>query len=359
MTTVLKVFFFRNLALITREMIQTEGDYIRSLRLVIDNYLPEMTKESVPHNLRGKRNIIFGNIEKIYYFHSQVFQEELRNCESNPFTAGRIFMEHAPEFYLYALYNKNKPKCDAILAESGKAFFQAKQLELQDKLDLASYLLKPVQRMAKYALLLKQLLQLCPEHVPEYSDLKAAVEMVKFQLRHGNDLLAMDCLRDCDVNLAEQGMLLRQQDFLVWQGRRKCVRRLFLFEELLVLSKAKLLPSGEEVYQYKSSIKTSELGLTENVGDSGAKFEVWFRKRMSGGTYTMQAPSLEIKRQWVTEMSRLLWKQAIRNRELKKVENHQMGMGGKPGLDLKPSKDNISDRLVSVSLANRGEGFLD
>lgn len=45
--------------------------------------------------------------------------------------------------------------------------------------------------------------------------------------------------------------------------------------------------------------------------------------------------------------------------ELKKVENHQMGMGGKPGLDLKPSKDNISDRLVSVSLANRGEGFLD
>lgn len=30
------------------------------------------------------------------------------------------------------------------------------QLELKDRMDLASYLLKPVQRMGKYALILKQ-----------------------------------------------------------------------------------------------------------------------------------------------------------------------------------------------------------
>ena len=29
--------------------------------------------------------------------------------------------------------------------------------------------------------------------------LKAAFEMVRFQLRHGNDLLAVDCLKKCDV----------------------------------------------------------------------------------------------------------------------------------------------------------------
>merc|ERR1719419_46469 len=109
-------------------------------------------------------------------------------------------MNHAPEFYLYALYNKNKPKSDAIIAEYGKTFFKVKQTELQDHLDLSSYLLKPVQRMGKYALLLKQVLQQCPESNPEYADLKAAVEMVKFQLRHGNDLLAMDSLRGCDVS---------------------------------------------------------------------------------------------------------------------------------------------------------------
>ena len=108
--------------------------------------------------------------------------------------------------------------------------------------------------------------------------------------------------------------MLRQQDFMVWHGRRKCVRRVFLFEDLMVLSKTKQSLHGEELYHYKTSIKTSELGLTENVGDSGYKFEVWFRKRQSGGTYILQAPTQEIKNQWVTELSRLLWKQAIRNR---------------------------------------------
>jgi len=28
-----------------------------------------------------------------------------------------------------------------------------------------------------------------------------ALEMVQFQLRHGNDLLAMDCIRNCDVSI--------------------------------------------------------------------------------------------------------------------------------------------------------------
>ena len=30
--------------------------------------------------------------------------------------------------------------------------------------------------------------------------------MVKFQLRHGNDLLAMDSLRDCDVRISREEM---------------------------------------------------------------------------------------------------------------------------------------------------------
>ena len=40
--------------------------------------------------------------------------------------------------------------------------------------------------------------------------LKDAESLVKFQLRHGNDLLTMDSIRGCDVNLKEQGNLLRQ-----------------------------------------------------------------------------------------------------------------------------------------------------
>lgn len=42
------------------------------------------------------------------------------------------------------------------MADFGSSFFKQKQMTLGDKMDLSSYLLKPVQRMGKYALLLKQ-----------------------------------------------------------------------------------------------------------------------------------------------------------------------------------------------------------
>lgn len=44
-----------------------------------------------------------------------------------------------------------------------------------------------------------QLLKECARGDEHYEDLQSAQEMVQFQLRHGNDLLAMDSLRDCDV----------------------------------------------------------------------------------------------------------------------------------------------------------------
>lgn len=47
------------------------------------------------------------------------------------------------------------------MSENGTQFFKTKQMELNDKMDLASYLLKPVQRMGKYALLLQQLMKAC------------------------------------------------------------------------------------------------------------------------------------------------------------------------------------------------------
>lgn len=67
-------------------------------------------------------------------------------------------------------------------------------------MDLGSYLLKPVQRMGKYALLLQQMVK-AVGGAGQARELADAESMVRFQLRHGNDLLAMDSLRGCDINL--------------------------------------------------------------------------------------------------------------------------------------------------------------
>lgn len=80
-------------------------------------------------------------------------------------------------------------------------------------MDLSSYLLRPIQRISKYSLLLQDVFALsglCAqstyapdltsgERERERAEIQAAAELVRFQMRHGNDLLTMDAIRDCDV----------------------------------------------------------------------------------------------------------------------------------------------------------------
>ncbi|XP_077041149.1 puratrophin-1 isoform X3 [Agelaius phoeniceus] len=350
------------------EMVTTEREYVRSLRYIIDSYFPEMERLDLPQDLRGKRSVIFGNLEKLYDFHSQYFLRELESCCNHPLRVSHCFLRHKDQFGMYALYSKNKPKSDSLLASHGNTFFKFKQVQLGDKMDLASYLLKPIQRMSKYALLLKDLIKECSEaQEQELGYLRAAEEMVKFQLRHGNDLLAMDAIRDCDVNLKEQGQLVRQDEFTIWLGRRKYQRHVFLFEDLILFSKPKRIEGGFDVYIYKRSFKTADIGLTENCGDSGLRFEIWFRRRKSSDTYILQASSAETKQAWTGDIAKILWQQAARNKgvipswnsfcaakEIRMQEMVSMGVGNKPFLDIKPSEAAINDRAIDYIMKGRG-----
>ncbi|XP_039516833.1 pleckstrin homology domain-containing family G member 4B isoform X2 [Pimephales promelas] len=329
------------------EMIATEREYVRSLSYIIQHYFPEMERLDLPQDLRGKRSIIFGNLEKLCDFHSQFFLKDLEICAHSPLSISSCFLQHEEQFGMYALYSKNKPRSDALLISHGNSFFKNKQVELGDKMDLASYLLKPIQRMSKYALLLKDLIKECGHsQEQELTDLRTAEEMVKFQLRHGNDLLAMDAIRGCDVNLKEQGQLRCQDEFIVWCGRKKYLRHVFLFEDLILFSKTKKIEGGYDIYIYKQSYKTAEIGMTENVGDSGLRFEIWFRRRKSQDTFILQASSGEVKAAWTSVIGKILWRQALRNRELRMQEMVSMGIGNKPFMDIKPSDSAISDRAV-------------
>ncbi|MEE6500055.1 hypothetical protein FKM82_003671 [Ascaphus truei] len=337
------------------EMVTTEREYVRSLWYISENYFPEMERVDLPQDLRGKRGIIFGNLEKLRDFHSQYFMRELESCCNHPLRVSHCFLRHKDQFGMYALYSKNKPRSDLLLASHGNIFFKCKQLQLGDKMDLASYLLKPIQRMSKYALLLKDLIKECGEaQEQELAYLRAAEEMVKFQLRHGNDLLAMDAIRDCDVNLKEQGQLVRQDEFIVWLGRKKCQRHVFLFEDLILFSKPKRIEGGLDVSIYKRSFKTADIGLTENSGDSGLRFEIWFRRRKSNDTYIIQASNSETKQAWTSDIAKILWQQANRNKEVRMQEMVSMGVGNKPFLDIKPSDAAINNRAIDYIMKGRG-----
>ncbi|XP_029468190.1 uncharacterized protein KIAA1755 homolog [Rhinatrema bivittatum] len=339
---------FAKLWRIMEELLSTEKDYVCSLGYVLAHYLPEMERGDLPQGLRGQHAAVFGNLEKLHEFHNQLFLQELKECWKDPLRVGRCFLRHKERFRLYAFYSKNKPQSDTLLAEHGAAFFKRKQQELGDKMDLSSYLLKPIQRISKYNLLLEDMLRECTSTRDKaQSELLAAQQVVRFQLRHGNDLLAMDDIQDCDVNLKEQGQLMRQDEFLVIYRKKKCSRHIFLFQDLILFSKTKKSIYGNDIYVYKQSFKTSEIGLTHTSGGSGLCFEIWFRRRKSQDTYLLQASSVELKEAWTTDLQTILWDQAIKNRELRRQERVLAGLGCKPFTDIQPSEAAISNRAIN------------
>ncbi|XP_045911602.1 uncharacterized protein LOC123974762 [Micropterus dolomieu] len=373
---------------VLEELVFTEREYVRSLGYILTHYLPLLDRPDIPQDLRGKRGVIFGNLEKLYDFHSHYLLPELEACQRDPAMVARCFLRHSDSFGLYALYSKNKPQSDALILHRRHDIFKKKQQELGDMMDLSSYLLRPIQRISKYSLLLQDMLSLAGSYKPkdmiqdtllassvcaqsvcgpdvygpdltsnemerERAEIRAAADLVRFQMRHGNDLLTMDAIQDCDVNLKEQGHLIRQDEFTVFFKKKKCVRRIFLFEDLVLFSKTKRTDIGNDVYVYKQSFKTSDIGMTHNSSVSGLCFEIWFRRRKSEDTYTLKASSMEVKKAWTTDLEKILWDQATHSRELRLQERVFMGMGRKPFMDIQPSDAAICDRAISCSLPGR------
>ncbi|XP_058265231.1 uncharacterized protein si:dkey-65j6.2 isoform X2 [Hemibagrus wyckioides] len=331
---------------IMEELLLTELEYVRSLAYILTHYLPLLAQPDVPPDLRGQRGRIFGNLENLYAFHCHYFLQELEACRTEPLQVGRCFLRHRENFGLYALYSKNKPQSDALIQQH--KFFKSKQLELGDSMDLSSYLLKPVQRISKYSLLLQEMLEECGSaHDAERKEIQGAAEVVRFQLRHGNDLLTMDAIQDCDVNLQEQGQLIRQDDLYITFRKKRALRRVFLFQDLILFTKTKKTHRGDDVYVYKQSFKTCDIGLTQNCGQSGLCFEIWFRRRRAQDTYTLQAERQDMKEAWTADLERILWEQALKNRELRRQEQVFMGMGSKPFMKIQPKEADVHNRTIT------------
>uniref|UniRef100_A0A452IJ70 DH domain-containing protein n=1 Tax=Gopherus agassizii TaxID=38772 RepID=A0A452IJ70_9SAUR len=178
---------------IMAELLQTEKAYVRDLHECLETYLWEMTSgvEEIPPGILNKEHIIFGNIQEIYDFHNNIFLKELEKYEQLPEDVGHCFVTWADKFQIYVTYCKNKPDSSQLILEHAGTFFD----EIQQRHGLAnsisSYLIKPVQRITKYQLLLKELLTCCEEGKGE---LKDGLEVMLSVPKKANDAMHVSML---------------------------------------------------------------------------------------------------------------------------------------------------------------------
>lgn len=178
---------------IMAELLQTEKAYVRDLHECLETYLWEMTSgvEEIPAGILNKEHVIFGNIQEIYDFHNNIFLKELEKYEQLPEDVGHCFVTWADKFQMYVTYCKNKPDSNQLILEHAGTFFD----EIQQRHGLAnsisSYLIKPVQRITKYQLLLKELLTCCEEGKGE---LKDGLEVMLSVPKKANDAMHVSML---------------------------------------------------------------------------------------------------------------------------------------------------------------------
>ncbi|XP_068621192.1 triple functional domain protein-like isoform X2 [Battus philenor] len=331
------------------ELLHTENVYVERLKHVVEDYIPEMFREDIPPSLRGMKPDIFANIERICRFHAEEFLPALRDCENDLRKLGQCFRRFEQRFNMYVMYSRNNKRATRLVYEH-KQFFQAKQLELGDRLDLSSYLLEPVQRIPRYKLFLDDLVKTYTNYDNERCEsdsrisklsvdsdetggsngessdsdetplesLKLAKIMVECVLTAVDGIMALENIRDCPpyLNLLNQGRLLRQNEFYAMDSarRRRQLMRIFLFDKLVLITAVYRKQLTVEFFIYKDHIPVDDLGITAKEQDL-YKFTIWYKKR-NLKSYKLETRDTVIRNSWVEEITSLLWEQAMQKKEL-------------------------------------------
>ncbi|XP_072264266.1 probable guanine nucleotide exchange factor MCF2L2 [Pyxicephalus adspersus] len=310
---------------IINELIETERVYVEELQSILEGYAssldnPEMNS-LIPVVLQNSKDVLFGNLQEIYEFHKRTFLKELEKCTEDTDSLGRCFLKRKEDLQIYEKYCQNKPRSEALWRQCAESiFFQECQRKLDHKLSLDAYLLKPVQRITKYQLLLKEMLK-CSKNLEGTAELEEALATVLDIIKSVNDSMHQIAITGYEGHLSDLGKLLMQGSFNVWTDHKKghnkvkdlarfkpMQRHLFLYAKtLLFCKKREESTEGHEKspsYSFKHALKMSSVGITENVKGDIKKFEVWYNGREE--VYIIQASSVEQKNLWVSEIRKVL-----------------------------------------------------
>uniref|UniRef100_A0A087YND2 Pleckstrin homology and RhoGEF domain containing G1 n=1 Tax=Poecilia formosa TaxID=48698 RepID=A0A087YND2_POEFO len=299
---------------VVQEILDTERTYVQDLRSIVEDYLECISNQSRLALSSEDKSSLFGNIRDIYHFNRDLLHE-LEKCNADPVAIAECFVSKSEEFHIYTQYCTNYPRSVAVLTECmrNKAlakFFRERQESLRHSLPLGSYLLKPVQRILKYHLLLHEIANHMEKDTETYEVVQEAIDTMQRVAWHIND---MKRKHEHAVRLQEIQSLLtnwKGPDLigygeLVLEGtfrlqRAKNERTLFLFDKLLLITKKR-----EETYTYKAHILCCNLMLVEVIPKEPLSFSVFHYKNPKL-QHTVQAKSQQDKRMWILHLKRLI-----------------------------------------------------
>ncbi|XP_037533830.1 pleckstrin homology domain-containing family G member 3, partial [Nematolebias whitei] len=295
------------------EIVETEQTYVRDLRSIVEDYLGCIIDCGVLPLKPDQVSTLFCNIEDIYEFNSDLLEDLERSPDAA--SIADCFVERSEAFDIYTLYCMNYPNSVAVLRDCMKnenlvRFFQERRTTLNHSLPLETYLLKPVQRILKYHLLLQELSKHLEKSEPGYEVVEDAIitmtavawyiNDMKRKQEHAVRLQEIESLlmNWSGPNLSGFGELVLEGSFKVHRVKKE--RAFFLFDKMLLIAKKRL-----DQFVYSTHIFCCNLQLVENLKDPLC-FRVSDQTIPKQQQHVVQTKNQEEKRLWVHYLKRLI-----------------------------------------------------
>ncbi|XP_035790940.1 uncharacterized protein LOC118466113 isoform X2 [Anopheles albimanus] len=290
-----------------REIIESESSYVKDLGQVIRGYLEDWKERAClkPDQLK----VLFSNIQEIYDFNCKLLNR-LHEAKGDPGKISNCFIDLHAGFSCYTSYCTSYPEAISLLtsllqATHTNALLVSTQKHLKHTLPLGSYLLKPVQRILKYHLLLDNLRKHCSYQQP----VVIAFELMK-QVAHNIDQvktkldqhrLVKELAGVLDGWLGPDLSVLGD---LLHEGRlteQTKPRYVLLFQTMLIITK----PKEDKRLQFRAYIPCKNLMLVEHLPGEPASFNV-IPFDDPKGVVKLTARSREEKRFWTQQIKQAM-----------------------------------------------------
>ncbi|XP_017961047.1 uncharacterized protein LOC108654337 isoform X1 [Drosophila navojoa] len=233
---------------ILEELIHTEEAYVKNLFTGLENYGNIFQRKDLPQGLRGKKYDLFGNIEQIAEFHRDEFLPMLQRNRRDLKRLFDEFLEFLDQncFYGYVIFTMNKQK-SLKLCDLYKNYFTSIRLERDDKLGINSFLVQPIQRMARYPLLLTQFINTFFKNrdivmKPLIESCCRLEKRLRTLLITTNESEIINDIVDCnEFNVYYQGKFRKVSEFQVTDHKLKRSYRakVFIFDKCIIYTEIK------------------------------------------------------------------------------------------------------------------------
>ncbi|XP_029629740.1 T-lymphoma invasion and metastasis-inducing protein 1 isoform X2 [Salmo trutta] len=188
------------------ELVETERAYVKDLNCLIGRYLTPLQKETCL--TQDELDILVGNLPEMVEFQVEFLKTledgtrlvpDLEKLESVDqfkkilFSLGGSFLYYADRFKIYSAFCASHTKVPKVLVKAKtdadfKAFLEERNPKQQHSSTLESYLIKPIQRVLKYPLLLRELYSLTDPDSEEHYHLNVAMKAMNKVASHINEM---------------------------------------------------------------------------------------------------------------------------------------------------------------------------